>query len=191
MLVFKTGDCAGQGRCWSLPSCCSNYERFQMCKWEHCLWKTASFFQKCLDHGMHLITQPVHILPCSNSAMKGNNGPTEYCIMILLPKPTQNRIVGFLGCSPNVNSTWCREQREGRPIWPHRACISICLMSRFHGRDTIVYTSDHYLRSSRETVFVEKACKMGIRLCCSSFMMIITHCSSSHLLSSHGLCIPT
>jgi hypothetical protein len=23
---------------------------------------------------MHLITQPVHVLPCSNSAMKGNNG---------------------------------------------------------------------------------------------------------------------
>jgi hypothetical protein len=23
---------------------------------------------------MHLITQPVHVLPCSNKAMKGNNG---------------------------------------------------------------------------------------------------------------------
>jgi hypothetical protein len=23
---------------------------------------------------MHLITQPVHVLPCSNSAMKDNNG---------------------------------------------------------------------------------------------------------------------
>jgi hypothetical protein len=26
------------------------------------------------SHGMHLITQPVYILPCSNSAMKVNNG---------------------------------------------------------------------------------------------------------------------
>jgi hypothetical protein len=26
---------------------------------------------------MHLITQPVHILPCSNSAMKGNNGTSR------------------------------------------------------------------------------------------------------------------
>jgi hypothetical protein len=30
--------------------------------------------RKCLGHGMHLITQPVHASPCSNSAMKGNNG---------------------------------------------------------------------------------------------------------------------
>jgi hypothetical protein len=35
---------------------------------------------------MHLITQPVHVLPCSNSAM----GPTEYCTTILLPKPSLN-----------------------------------------------------------------------------------------------------
>jgi hypothetical protein len=33
-------------------------------------WKTASFG----NHGMHTITQPVNILPCSNSAMEGNNG---------------------------------------------------------------------------------------------------------------------
>jgi hypothetical protein len=58
-------------------------------------------------------------------------GPTEYCTMILLPKSSQNlprvpvlepnqefRIVGFLRCSSNVNSSWCREQREGRLIWP-------------------------------------------------------------------------
>jgi hypothetical protein len=29
-------------------------------------------------------------------------GPTEYCVTILLPKPSQNRIVGFLG-SPNLS----------------------------------------------------------------------------------------
>jgi hypothetical protein len=49
-------------------------------------------------------------------------GPTEYCTTILLPKSSQNlprlsepnqafRIAGFLRCSPNVNSSWCREQR--------------------------------------------------------------------------------
>jgi hypothetical protein len=26
---------------------------------------------------MHLITQPVHVLPCSNSIMKGNNGTNK------------------------------------------------------------------------------------------------------------------
>jgi hypothetical protein len=47
-------------------------------------------------------------------------GPTEYCTTVLLPKPSQNlprvslwvqafRIVGVLGCSPNVNSCWGRE----------------------------------------------------------------------------------
>jgi hypothetical protein len=45
--------------------------------------------------------------------------------------------VGFLRCSPNVNSSWCREQREGRFIWPYHARVSSCLMFRFHGRDTI------------------------------------------------------
>jgi hypothetical protein len=26
-----------------------------------------------LNHGMHMIIQPVHVLPCSNSAIGGNN----------------------------------------------------------------------------------------------------------------------
>jgi hypothetical protein len=39
---------------------------------------------------MHLITQPAHVLPCSNSAMKGKNGTTEYSPTILLPKPSLN-----------------------------------------------------------------------------------------------------
>jgi hypothetical protein len=65
---------------------------------------------------MHLITQPAHVLPYSNSAMKGNNGtkrilyhdiaaqtitdpPVFYCWNQV------SRIVGFLVCSPNVNSS--------------------------------------------------------------------------------------
>jgi hypothetical protein len=52
--------------------------------------------------------------------------------MILLPKPSQNLphvsllelnqafwIVGFLECFTNVKSSWCREQRERRLIWPY------------------------------------------------------------------------
>jgi hypothetical protein len=59
-------------------------------------------------------------------------GPTEYCTTILLAKlhitsPVSHcwnkafRIVGFLGRSPNVNSSWCREQCEGRRMWPYLA----------------------------------------------------------------------
>jgi hypothetical protein len=82
-------------------------------------------------------------------------GQTKYCIAILLPKLPQNLplvslqafwIVSFLGCSPNVNSSWCREEREGRLIWPYHACVSSCLLSRFFGGDTIVYASEHYIQ---------------------------------------------
>jgi hypothetical protein len=37
-------------------------------------WRTAPLFRNTrLDHGMHLITQPVHVKPSSNSATRGNN----------------------------------------------------------------------------------------------------------------------
>jgi hypothetical protein len=119
--------------------------------------------------------------------------PTECCTTILLPKPSQNlprvllgeqafQIVGILGCSPNVNSSWCREQREGQLIWPHHARVSNCLMSCF-----IVMIGHHHfcmwallsvirglaalpwmlvLRSSRRTVFVETVFTMNIQFCC-------------------------
>jgi hypothetical protein len=103
---------------------------------------------------MHLITQPVHVLPCSNSAMKGNNGTNRVqyhdiaaqTIIELPPCFTRFWIVGFPVCSPNANSSWCREQREGRLICPYHARVSSCLMSRFHGRDTTVYASEHYFQ---------------------------------------------
>jgi hypothetical protein len=62
---------------------------------------------------MHLITQPVHVPPCSNSAMKGNNGTNRILYHDIAAKITEPprvscwnqafRVVGFLGCSPNVN----------------------------------------------------------------------------------------
>jgi hypothetical protein len=98
--------------------------------------------------------QPVHIIPCSSLDMKGNNGTyriPQYCC------PNRHRtspvfqccnqafwIIGFLGCSPNINFSWCMEQREWRFTWPYHARISSCLMSRFYGLHTIVYTSEHY-----------------------------------------------
>jgi hypothetical protein len=59
----------------------------------------------------------------------------------MLPKPSYNLprycwnqsfwIVGFLGRSPNVNSSWCREKREGWLIWPYHARVSSFLLTRF------------------------------------------------------------
>jgi hypothetical protein len=47
-------------------------EQFQLCEWGSLTsWKTA-LFGNVWHHGMQLITQPVHVLHCSNSAMKGS-----------------------------------------------------------------------------------------------------------------------
>jgi hypothetical protein len=64
------------------------------------------------------------ILPCSNSTMKGNNGTDRILYHDIAAQTVTSpvfhyrnqafRIVGFLGCSPDVNSCWRREQREGR-----------------------------------------------------------------------------
>jgi hypothetical protein len=63
-------------------------EQFQLCEWGILALGSCIVVQKYrLDHGMHLITQPAHIFPYSNSAMKGNNGTNN---TILLPKPSQN-----------------------------------------------------------------------------------------------------
>jgi hypothetical protein len=96
------------------------------------------------------------LLPCRNSAMKDNNGTNRiqrYCcpnhhrpFTVFHCWNHALRIVGFLGCSPNLNSSWCREQREGRLIWPCHAHVSDCLISRFYGRDTTVYASEYFYR---------------------------------------------
>jgi hypothetical protein len=50
-------------------------EQFQLCERGHChLGKLPHSSEKLLDRWMHLITQPAYVLPCSNSAMNGNNG---------------------------------------------------------------------------------------------------------------------
>jgi hypothetical protein len=84
---------------------------------------------------MHLITQPVHVLLCSNSAMKGNNGTNRipqccYPTATELPPRVSQLEPGFLGCSLNINCSCCRKQHEGRVIWPHHVCVSSCQMSR-------------------------------------------------------------
>jgi hypothetical protein len=102
---------------------------------------------------MHLITQRVHLLPFSNSAMKDNNGTNRTLYHDIAAQTTTEPaafhcwkqvfwIVGFLGCSPNVNSSWCRDKSERQLVWSYHACVSSCLMSRFYGRVTIVYASE-------------------------------------------------
>jgi hypothetical protein len=53
-------------------------------------------WQKHLYHGLHMITQPVHVLPRSNSAIKCNNGANR----ILSITCSNQR---FNNCSPTVD----------------------------------------------------------------------------------------
>jgi hypothetical protein len=106
--------------------------------------------------------------------------PTEYDITartITEPSPVFHcssktlGIVGFLGCSPNVNSSWCRKLCEGRLIGPYHAAfpvvwcpdfmvvtpsfthLSITFSNqRFSNRSPNVYVD---FWSPRRTVFVE------------------------------------
>jgi hypothetical protein len=47
-MMFKSDDCAGQGRCRSSPSCSSNHDWTVQAMWIGALplWKTTSFFRK-------------------------------------------------------------------------------------------------------------------------------------------------
>jgi hypothetical protein len=114
--------------------------------------------ENCID-GMHLIIQTVHVL-----AMKGNNGTNRHCATILLPKPSHSllrvsllepnqafRIVGFLGWPPNVNSSWRREQREGRPIWPYHTrefpvvcCSGFTVVTRSFTHLSITFSNQRF-----------------------------------------------
>jgi hypothetical protein len=46
-VVCRSSDCAGQGRCWSSPSCSSNYDWIVPAVWMEALssWKSASLFE--------------------------------------------------------------------------------------------------------------------------------------------------
>jgi hypothetical protein len=129
---------------------------------------------------MHLITQLVHIIPCSVSAMNSNNGTNRiprYCC------PNHHKTspmfhcwnqalwtVGFLGCSPNINSFWCREHHEGCITWSYHTfpdvwCPDFMVVTSSFTHPSIIF-SDLILAiaalpwmldvwSSRWTVFVE------------------------------------
>jgi hypothetical protein len=143
--MFICGDCAGQGRCRSSPSCSSNHDWTVPAVWMVTLSsrKIASLFgNKVWFMGCaslrNLSTYSLAVIQPWKVIM----GPREYCTTILLPKPSQNQPhvsllepnVGLLGCSANVNSSWCREHREDRLSWPHHARAASFLMFRFYRR---------------------------------------------------------
>jgi hypothetical protein len=99
------------------------------------------------------------------------------------------RIVGFLGCSSNVNSSWCRKQREGRLIWSvqlsdvqvlwswhHRlriwALLSVVRGLAFAALPWIVgfvkLTSDSFVETGLRD---EYSVLLSCRLCCSISMI--------------------
>jgi hypothetical protein len=150
-MTFKSGDCAGQGMCEvHLRALQIMTEQFQLCEWGHC---RLGKLHRCSEITSGSLDAPDYRTysrtPCSNSVVKGSNGPNRipryYCPNHHRISPLFHcwssvfRIVGFLGCSPNVNSSWCREQHEGRLVWQYHERVSSCLMSRFYGRDTIIY----------------------------------------------------
>jgi hypothetical protein len=66
-MIFNSGDCGGQGRCWSSPSCSS----YQLCEWGHC---RLGKLHRCSEITSGSWDAPVHVLLCSNSVMKGKHG---------------------------------------------------------------------------------------------------------------------
>jgi hypothetical protein len=75
-VMFKSGDCAGQGRCWSSPSHYSNHGLTVLAVWMGAMssWKAASLF------GSHLSTYSLAVIRPWRVVM----GQTEY------PIPPQN-----------------------------------------------------------------------------------------------------
>jgi hypothetical protein len=89
--MFKCHDCSGQGRRWSSPSCSSIMtEQFQLCEWEHCHLGKVHHCSEMSGSWDACDYLPVHILPCVIRPRRIIMGPTEYCTMLLLPKPSQN-----------------------------------------------------------------------------------------------------
>jgi hypothetical protein len=85
-----------------------------------------------------------YVLRCNNSAMKGKNGTssilyhdttaktiTELPRVSLLEPNHAFRILGFLGCSPNVNSSWCRNGVKDDSSGNITLAISVVLCPNF------------------------------------------------------------
>jgi hypothetical protein len=122
-------------------------------------------------------------------------GPTEYCTTIMLPKQSQSlprislsepnqafRIVDFLGCSPNENSSWYREQREGTDLTISRSfpvvwCPGFMFMTPSFTRVSITFSNQRFsncspavgvgfVKLSSDSFCRNRVFKMSIQFCC-------------------------
>jgi hypothetical protein len=110
-MMFKSGDYAGQGRCWSSPLCSPNHDRTVSAVWLGALssCKTASLFRYNVwiigcTWLPNLSTYSLAIIRPWRIIM----GPREYCTTILLPKPSQNlpRVKIFEPGVPDCRLPW-------------------------------------------------------------------------------------
>ena len=119
-MIFKSGDCIGQGRCWSASPCSSNQDWTlpAVCMGESSSWKIASLLGNNIwTIRLHLITQDVHAVTGSSSTIQSNYETSiipKYCC------PNHHRsasmfhswkqafiIIDFLGHSPNIKPARC------------------------------------------------------------------------------------
>jgi hypothetical protein len=75
LMIFKSDNCAGQGRCWSVSSCCSNQDwtLLAVCVCKLSSWKNyVNVRKQHLVHRMQLVTHNVHVDTGSNSTIHSN-----------------------------------------------------------------------------------------------------------------------
>ena len=101
-----------------------------------CVYEPIVILKNCIivrkqhvNHRMPQVTLNVHVITGRNSTIHSNyrtSSTPKYCcpnrrrsFSIFHSWNLAFRIIGFIGCSPNINRTWCWEQREGRLIWPY------------------------------------------------------------------------
>jgi hypothetical protein len=90
-MMFKSGDCAGQERCSGSPSCSSNNDWTVPAVWMGALfyWKTALLFRNNVwIMGWNWLPNLSMYSLTAVQTLRVIMGPTEYCTMILLPKPS-------------------------------------------------------------------------------------------------------
>jgi len=72
LMIFKSGDCAGQERCRSASSWSSNRHRTLLCGWANCHLENCIIVRKRHpDHRMHLVTWNVQVF--------SSNSTTQSC----------------------------------------------------------------------------------------------------------------
>jgi hypothetical protein len=115
-LLFKCGDCAGQGRCLNSSAYSSNHDWTVPAVWRgHCrLWNLRRYVEITSGSWDALITQPDHVLPYSNSPMMGNNGANKILYHDIPAQTTTELIIVSLLESgiPDCRLPWVFSKRK-------------------------------------------------------------------------------